>query len=328
MPKISVRYGDVLSVEADVLALKYAQQPFGVDALVLGKLLEHRRELVPPKPWEFCLIQGVPEIAARSILLVGVPPLHQFMYREIREFARRVLSNLAGQAPSTKSIAMTLHGAGYGLDEAEAFESEVAGLLDAYNDSDIPEALTHIVIVERNRGRATRLTALLADLAPAGELTSSRWGAVTDAQPRSLQERLRAAGYASEGKAHVFVAMPFSDDMDNVYHYGIESAAKAAGFLCERADLSSFTGDVMEWVKSRIKSASVVVADLTEANPNVYLEVGYAWGCGVKTVLIVKSTVELRFDVKTQRCLVYKKIQELEEALSKELKSLRADGAV
>ena len=54
----------------------------------------------------------------------------------------------------------------------------------------------------------------------------------------------------------------------------------AAGYLGERADLATFTGDVMDWVRARISSANLVIADLTSANPNVYLEVGYAWGKG------------------------------------------------
>jgi len=61
-------------------------------------------------------------------------------------------------------------------------------------------------------------------------------------------KRLASAGSVSEGKAHVFVAMPFKDDMDDVYHYGIQNAVHADGLLCERADLSSFTGDVLEWI--------------------------------------------------------------------------------
>ena len=72
--------------------------------------------------------------------------------------------------------------------------------------------------------------------------------------------------------------MPFKNDMDDTYHYGIQGAVRAAGFLCERADLSTFVGDVMHWVQNRIRTSSLVIADLTEANPNVYLEVGYAWG--------------------------------------------------
>jgi hypothetical protein len=123
-----------------------------------------------------------------------------------------------------------------------------------------------------------------------------------------VTERLGSVGYASENKARIFVAMPFADEMDDTFHYGIQGAVNAAGFLCERADLSSFTGDVMEWVKKRIAGSALVIADLSSANPNVYLEVGFAWGCGRPTVLLGRDTGDLKFDVKNQRCLVYKKI--------------------
>jgi hypothetical protein len=117
--------------------------------------------------------------------------------------------------------------------------------------------------------------------------------------------------------------MPFADEYADRFHYGIMGAANSAGFLCERADLASFTGDVIAWVKERIGSAALVIADLTGANPNVYLEVGYAWGRGVDTVLIAAEGSELKFDVRTQRCLLFRNIRHLEELLATELKTLK-----
>ena len=116
--------------------------------------------------------------------------------------------------------------------------------------------------------------------------------------------------------------MPFVTEMDDTFHYGIQGAVNDSGLLCERADLSTFTGDVMEWVKTRISSASLVVADLSSANPNVYLEVGYAWGCRVPTILLIRDAADLKFDVKGQRCLVYRSIKELEDSLRRELRAL------
>jgi hypothetical protein len=119
--------------------------------------------------------------------------------------------------------------------------------------------------------------------------------------------------------------MPFAKEFDDRFHYGIQRAAETSGFLCERADLTSFLGDVLSWVRDRIASASFVVADLTTANPNVYLEVGYAWGCNVPTILLVSEAAELRFDARNQRCLVYEgSIRRLEELLTSELKALAA----
>ena len=117
--------------------------------------------------------------------------------------------------------------------------------------------------------------------------------------------------------------MPFAAEYADRFHYGISGAVHAAGFLCERADLAPFTGDVIAWVKERIDNAALVVADLTTANPNVYLEVGYAWGRGVNTVLIVSHGDELKFDVRSQRCLIFRSIRHLEELLTTELTSLR-----
>jgi hypothetical protein len=78
----------------------------------------------------------------------------------------------------------------------------------------------------------------------------------------------------------------------------------------------------MDWVKTRISSAQLVVADLSSKNPNVYLEVGYAWGCKVPTVLLAKDPADLTFDVRGQRCILYKSIKALEDSLRKELQGL------
>lgn len=100
------------------------------------------------------------------------------------------------------------------------------------------------------------------------------------------------------------------------------------GFLCERIDNESFTGDILDRVKKRIETAAVVIADLTSANPNVYLEVGYAWGKNRPTKLLAKEGEELKFDVRGQRCLKYERIKDLELSLMKELRDLKLNGNI
>lgn len=118
--------------------------------------------------------------------------------------------------------------------------------------------------------------------------------------------------------------MSFADEFADLYDYGILGAVDAAGYLYERADMESFTGNIMKWVKDRIATANLVVDDLTGANANVYLEVGYAWGHGRPTILLVNETEQLKFDVRDQRCLTYSRIKELEEKLKSELMKLGA----
>jgi len=322
---VVVEEGDALDFPADVLALKYAQRLHGVDFYAVQRLTPLRKGVrrLLPMISEFALVDSDGRIGARTVLFVGVEPLREFGYQQIRKFGRKVLVSLAGSAPETRHVCLTIHGPGYGLDEAEAFESEVAGLIDAITSGDFPARLEQITVVERNQACAERLRIILSRLLPGGRIQLDSMG-----NPQNLggapTERLRDAGYASANRPHIFVAMPFAEEMDDTFHYGIQGAVNAAGFLCERADLSSFTGDVMEWVKKRITSATLVIADLSSANPNVYLEVGYAWGCGRPTVLLVKNTADLKFDVKGQRCLVYKKIKDLEESLQKELETLNS----
>lgn len=320
--RIEVMQGDALEIGADVLALKYAQTLYGLDRTVTGKLSIESSTL--PKFSEFKLINTKGQLGAKEVLFVGVPPLRQFGYREIREFARKVLGSLVEKSPGVQHLCMTIHGVGYGLDEVESFESEIAGLVDAITAGDIPELLSDIVVVEQDPTRAKRLQQVLKRLIPTGLIPLDA-KETTQVFGKGQLELLKAVGYASASKPCIFIAMPFSEEMDDTFHYGIQGAVNSAGFLCERADTSSFTGDVMDWVKKRIQNAAFVVADLSVANPNVYLEVGYAWGCGKQTILLVRDTTELKFDVKGQKCLVYKKIKDLEQALGKELKQLSAN---
>ena len=129
-------------------------------------------------------------------------------------------------------------------------------------------------------------------------------------------------------KQRIFIAMPFSDDMEDLYYYGIQRAVDVAGYDCYRSDKNAFVGDILQEIKSQLGKSVAVVADLTNANPNVYLEVGYAWGHGKPTILIMKKGEKPRFDVQGQKYLMYNNIKHLEDILTKELLELKAAGVI
>ncbi len=325
LPSVNIRVesGDATRYYVDILILKYAQSPYGLDREIIRRLEGAGLETdkLTPRPEQFEIISSYGVTLAPNLLFVGVNSLRDFGYKEIREFSRFALAALKEVAPDSKHIGITLHGVNYGLDESESFEAEVAGFIDALQEDAYPQYLELITFIERNETRAKRVQALLNKMLPGGFI-EDRVKSRLRGRSIEFNERLRSVGYESESKPHIFVAMPFAEEMEDVFHYGISSSVKDAGFLCERADQSSFTGDILEWIKRRISSSSLLVADLTNANPNVYLEVGYAWGCGVPTVFLVKNPDHLKFDVKGQRCLVYKSIKDLEEKLSVELVNL------
>jgi len=324
---VSILQGDALVVPADVLVLKYAQAPFGVDAQVVWRLNANAAGVFPPvslpEPGSVTLVESRGLIGARMVMLVGVVPLGEFGYEEIRSFASRALAALADALPKAAEIALTLHGVGFGLDETEAFRAELAGIVEAFESGKHPRALRRVVIVEHDSRRVERLQRQLDEILPDASAARPAKQAASALQ----SDALRTAGKASRQKAHVFVAMPFAKEFDDRFHYGIHTAIRNAGYLCERADMATFTGDILLWVKERIASAELLVADLSGANPNVYLEVGFAWGRGLPTVLLASEEKDLLFDVRGQRCLVYQgSIRVLEQLLTDELGRLAVDG--
>lgn len=320
---VTVVQDDALRFQADVLVLKHAQALYGADAGAYKSLSAAGVTVELPAVGFHHLVRSAGTVGAERVLFIGVEALDDFNYGEIRAFGRRAMSILSTLRPSPQHVALTLHGPGYGLDETESFESELAGVVEAIAQNDYPEGLETITFVERDRKRVQRLNAILSKLLPSGRLDRTGRGPLTGLGV-AAKSALRTAGFASAAKPRVFVAMPFADEMSDLFHYGIQGAVNGAGLLAERADLATFTGDVMEWVRARISNAKLVIADLTSSNPNVFLEVGYAWGKGIPTVLIARNTEVLKFDVRGQRCILYSSIKDLEEKLERELLGLSA----
>jgi len=131
----------------------------------------------------------------------------------------------------------------------------------------------------------------------------------------------------STAKDHVFVAMPFAPEFEDVYEFGIYAPVRKAGLACERVDQASFTGDILAKIKERISTARFVIAELTGARPNVYLEVGYSWGKDVPVVFLARRDEQLHFDVRTQKCIVYASIGQLARELERLITGLLPPGA-
>lgn len=318
---IYIECANLVDFPCDVLVLKHAQGFYGADAKVASLLKGkgQNRDEISPLPGDYVFIESKDKLLAREILFLGVVSLHEFEYEQIREFARHTLEILQQQKPEVKRIAMTVHGVGYGLDEREAFLAQLAGLFDAFREGLTAKALERITIIEKNPGRAERLQAILEEYLTALSALEN----AAETEPTDAQLNLESAGKESNAKPHIFVAMPFSDAMEDVYFFGIQGTVHAAGYLCERVDMDRFTGDILARIKHRIETAALVIADLTGSNPNVYLEVGYAWGKNRPTLLLSQNLEDLTFDVKNHRCILYKTIRELARKLETDLNAMK-----
>ncbi len=103
----------------------------------------------------------------------------------------------------------------------------------------------------------------------------------------------------------VFVLMPFKPPFDSYYEEIIKPAAKSAGLETRKADEIYSTGPIIQDIWKQIWVATVVVADVTERNPNVNYELGICHTLGVPTVIITQSFDDVPFDYRHRRCIRY-----------------------
>ena len=106
-------------------------------------------------------------------------------------------------------------------------------------------------------------------------------------------------------KPFAFVLMPFSKAFEDAYEVAIRPACEAAGAYAERVDQQIFAGSIMERVYNQISKADLVVADMSERNPNVFYEVGYAHALGKTTILVTKTEDDIPFDLRQYPHIIY-----------------------
>lgn len=103
-----------------------------------------------------------------------------------------------------------------------------------------------------------------------------------------------------------FVVMQFSEEFNALYTDVIKPTCEKFGFEVVRADDIYKAGLIIEDITRSIQEASVVIADITPDNPNVFYEVGYAHGIKKPTILLSDRRREaLPFDVSGFRTLFY-----------------------
>jgi hypothetical protein len=319
MFSISIHEGNILNRPCDLLILKHADGFYGVDLRVAeligfeAKVPEGKVRVVPGRRTE-----------AKRIAFVGVGPLVNFEYRKIRDFGRRAIDIAGKQKEIVRRVCMPIHGPGYGLDEAEAFSSLIAGIIDGATDKRASQNIEAVEIVEHNPTRVRRFQRILDDLIKQPKKNPDIRSEVI-AQNLSYAQ-LKTFGTESELKTRLFVAMPFKDEFNDEWEISIQEAANSLQILCERIDKSAFTGEISAEIKRRIEQYDGLIALLNGANPNVFLEIGYAWAKEKPTLLLAKEGQELPFDVRGQRCIYYKNIADLRTKLKSELGQLQSSG--
>lgn len=126
-------------------------------------------------------------------------------------------------------------------------------------------------------------------------------------------------------KNTVFVLMPFTLEWsDRIWDKIIKPTIATLGLKSIRAD-DLFGADIMEDVWKGILNSEIILADITDRNPNVFYELGIAHTLGKKVILITQDVNDIPFDLNRFRHIVYQDNFDGYEVLIKQLKAVIND---
>ena len=99
--------------------------------------------------------------------------------------------------------------------------------------------------------------------------------------------------------------MPFGAWFDRYYQEIYVPAIREAGFEPKRADELFTTGSVVEQIWEQIEKATLLLADLSGKNPNVFYELGLAHAARKPVVFTSAQVDDVPFDLRHLRVIIY-----------------------
>lgn len=125
-----------------------------------------------------------------------------------------------------------------------------------------------------------------------------------------------------------FIVMQFSDSYNALYKEVLKPICEEFGYDVVRADDMHTTNLIINDITEAIKESSLVIADMTPDNPNVFYEIGYSHAINKPTILLSdKKRDKLPFDISSFRVLFYDNSiagkSNVEESLRKHLEAIK-----
>ena len=115
------------------------------------------------------------------------------------------------------------------------------------------------------------------------------------------------------------------DRADEVFSYLISPVCEELGYKPVRVDQVDAVDNINETIINYLKTAPMVVADMTGHNPNAFYELGFRQALELPLVPIIQAGNRLPFDVLPQRTVFYNlsvgKIEQSKKDLKAKMKS-------
>lgn len=108
-------------------------------------------------------------------------------------------------------------------------------------------------------------------------------------------------------RPEVFIVSQFGDYYDVLYDEVIKPICEELNYNPVRGDEVASCTLILNDIITSIRNASVIIADITPDNPNVFYEVGYAHALAKPTILLCEKGIrdKLPFDVSGFRTIFY-----------------------
>lgn len=119
-----------------------------------------------------------------------------------------------------------------------------------------------------------------------------------------------------------FVLMPFSEPYNSIYENIIKPTVEKEGFQCLKSNDIFSTTSVIEDIWTNMNKATLIIAEITENNPNVMYELGICHTIGKEVMMITQKPDEIPFNFRHLRTYTYVNEIAKSEELKKNISSM------
>lgn len=111
-------------------------------------------------------------------------------------------------------------------------------------------------------------------------------------------------------KEYCFVIQPYDGgDFDNRYDDIIKPALESCGVEAYRVDRDPYVEIAISVIEERIRDATLIIAEISVDNPNVWFELGYAMALGKPVIMLCDNmyrSEKIPFDISHRNVLIYR----------------------
>lgn len=120
-----------------------------------------------------------------------------------------------------------------------------------------------------------------------------------------------------------FVIMALSRNplLQELYEQIVKPVVEDSNCRCERVDEQEFNGSIRDRILKNIREARFIIADVTEARPNCYYELGVAHALNKEVIHLAHSAQDIHFDVKDFNFIIYHDGRDLERKLRRRIRA-------